>query len=158
MTHLTSGSTLSRNAETKRRLKALRSLPASGEECQVPGCTEDKITEDCCYEHSLDDAHNALQGSLPNDGIIDWVAVDLAVQGVRPVRLTRVEKDIAIAKMLKTGRSPTAVADSLGVSHTSINDSGRRGREVARILKALPDPEPTKSILDELDTDEASDG
>lgn len=126
----------SRNAETKRRLAALKRLPVSDEECGVPGCKEPKITDDCCYHHSLYDAHNTSPTSVPNDGIIDWTAIDIAIQGARPVRLSRVERDIAAAKLFKAGWSPTAIADHLGVSHAGLT-TGRRAEEVRRIMEAL---------------------
>lgn len=34
---------------------------------------------------------------LPNDGILDWIAVDIAATGVREVRLTKLEQMIADA-------------------------------------------------------------
>lgn len=43
-------------------------------------------------------------GYLPHDGIIDWVAVDIAAQGAREVRLTRPERAIANARRRNAGR------------------------------------------------------
>ncbi len=37
---------------------------------------------------------------LPDDGIIDQVAVDIAAAGTRPVRLTEPERRLAAAKIL----------------------------------------------------------
>lgn len=127
------------NAVTKRRLKALRSLPVTDEECEVPGCKGSKIEDlDCCYRHCHYDSHNNQVNNVPNDGIIDQVAIDIAVQGARPVRLSRVEKDIAIARLLKSGMPMSEVSEHLGISWSSMT-TGRRAREIKEIMEALPD-------------------
>jgi hypothetical protein len=68
--------------------------------CDVPGCEAPKDTEDCCKEHSSD---KRRVGVLPNDGIIDWIAIDIAVEGCRLPDMTWVEQDIALARMINSG-------------------------------------------------------
>jgi hypothetical protein len=60
------------------------------------------VTDDCCYAHSL---NNRAANVVPNDGVIDWLAIDIAVDGSRPVRLTWVEQEIAAATILANGES-----------------------------------------------------
>src|SRR6185312_16315215 len=107
-----------RDAENKRRRVALARCPVSEKQCEVPGCggltliNEDDDITDCCYGHSLQgsDTDNAL----PNDGIIDWTAIDVAVQGARPVGLTWVEKDIVMATVLADGGNITQALERAG--------------------------------------------
>ncbi len=40
---------------------------------------------------------------LPEDGIVDWIAVALATAGTRPVALTRTEREIAAARIVAAG-------------------------------------------------------
>jgi hypothetical protein len=106
----------------------------------VPGCKglalldeEDEVT-DCCYEHSLQgsDTDNAL----PNDGIIDWTAIEVAAQGARSVGLTWVEKDIVMATVLAEGGNITTALERAGVHHQCAHQ-GRRATAVQRIVEAL---------------------
>lgn len=129
-----------RDAENKRRRLALARRPASDKQCEVPGCKglalideEDDVT-DCCYAHSLQgsDSDNAL----PNDGIIDWTAVEVAAQGARRVGLTWVEKDIVMAMVLAEGGNITTALERAGVHHQCTN-GGRRADAVAEIMEAL---------------------
>jgi hypothetical protein len=40
---------------------------------------------------------------LPDDGIVDWIAVILAASGTRPVALTQTERRIAAARIVASG-------------------------------------------------------
>ncbi|MGK5559192.1 hypothetical protein ACSNOI_47105, partial [Actinomadura kijaniata] len=42
---------------------------------------------------------------LPDDGIVDYIAVEIAASGHRPVRLTRTERLLAAALILAAGGS-----------------------------------------------------
>lgn len=50
---------------------------------------------------------------LPEDGVIDPVAVDIAVRAVRPVALTRRERDLAARRLLDAGTPPSVIARRL---------------------------------------------
>lgn len=54
--------------------------------------------------------------TLPEDGIIDELAIEIAAKGIRPVALTRTERRIAAALILTAGGSPYLVSKRL---HTS---------------------------------------
>jgi hypothetical protein len=53
---------------------------------------------------------------LADDGIIDLIAVEIAAQGMRPVALTRTERQLAAARILVRGGSPYLVSKRLHVS------------------------------------------
>jgi hypothetical protein len=54
---------------------------------------------------------------LPEDGIIDEVAVEITAAGTRRVRLTETERRHAAARILAAGGSITTIAARLHVSH-----------------------------------------
>ena len=56
---------------------------------------------------------------LPDDGIIDLVAVQIAASGIRPVALTRPERQLAAAAILARGGTPCQVSKLLHVSGTT---------------------------------------
>ena len=53
---------------------------------------------------------------LPEDGIIDPVAVEIAARGTRRVRLTAAERRLAAALILARGGSPADLARRLCMS------------------------------------------
>jgi hypothetical protein len=115
----------------------LRSLTPSGDPCGVPGCGDGRVLEDCCCRHSFTGQGNPAN-DVPNDGIIDWFAIDVAVRGLRRVRLSWVEKDIAVGTMLAQGDGVQAIQDRLGV-RVSGEVGGRRlvaAQEIAEALSA----------------------
>lgn len=130
-----------RDAANKRRRSALRRREVSDKTCEVPGCEglalvdeADDIT-DCCYDHSLQ-ARGSEPDALPNDGIIDWTAIEVAVQGSRPVNLSWVEKDIVMATILANGGNITTALERAGVHHQCAHQ-GRRAEAVQKIVEAL---------------------
>jgi hypothetical protein len=56
---------------------------------------------------------------LADDGIIDLIAVDIAVRGGRPVALTRAERQLAAAAILAHGGSLSLISQRLHVSGTT---------------------------------------
>ena len=54
--------------------------------------------------------------TLPDDGIIDELAIEIAARGIRPVALTRTERRIAAALILATGGTPYLISKRLRVS------------------------------------------
>lgn len=56
---------------------------------------------------------------LPEDGICDPVAIDLAARGVRPVALTPTERRIAATRILAAGGTATTLARRLRMSHAT---------------------------------------
>lgn len=81
----------------------------------MPGCEEGRVTEDCCYRHSLQTTAGGERW-LPNDGIIDQQAIDLAVSGARTVGLTWVEAEIAIGTMIARGLSQEEILNRLNIN------------------------------------------
>ena len=53
---------------------------------------------------------------LPDGGIIDYIAVEIAAGGTRPVALTHAERQLAAARILAGGGTPYVVSKRLGVS------------------------------------------
>lgn len=128
--------------DAKARRRWLQTLIPGEESCRVPGCPEGKITDDCCYQHSLSNSDS--RSTLPNDGILDWVAIDAAARGLRKVRLTWVEKDIALAMILHGGGTLTDAEERLGISIV-----GTRQRHSRRIVAAT-------KILEALDAEKTA--
>jgi hypothetical protein len=56
---------------------------------------------------------------LPEDGVIDPVAIDLAARGIRSVALTPRERRIAAALILTAGGTPNTIAKRLHMAHTN---------------------------------------
>jgi hypothetical protein len=56
---------------------------------------------------------------LADDGIIDPVAVEIAVRGARPVALTQAERLHAAARILARGGTPYLISARLHVSGTT---------------------------------------
>ena len=54
---------------------------------------------------------------IPDDGIIDPIAVELAAHGQRPVRLTRLERREAAIRILADGGTIYLVAKRLNMSY-----------------------------------------
>jgi hypothetical protein len=54
---------------------------------------------------------------IPDDGIIDPIAVEIAANGRRPVRLTRLERRKAAIRILASGGTIYVVAKRLNMSY-----------------------------------------
>ena len=54
---------------------------------------------------------------IPDDGIIDPIAVELAANGRRPVRLTRLERRAAAIRILASGGTIYVIAKRLNMSY-----------------------------------------
>lgn len=104
--------------------------------CGVPGCGQLREVEDCCTPHAQPDAgHSPV--FAPNDGIIDWIAVELAAQGARRVPLTWVEFEIASALALVRGATHREVARRIGIESRNGGRARRRRGHIACIEAAL---------------------
>jgi hypothetical protein len=57
--------------------------------------------------------------TLPDDGIIDPVAIEIAARGLRPVALTRPERQLAAARILARGGTPALICQRLHVNGTT---------------------------------------
>jgi len=117
---------------TRRRRALARKTPGP-DPCGVPGCEGGKITEDCCYTHSLQSS--AGRRWLPNDGIIDWTAVETARYGWRTVGLTWVEAEIAIGMMIADGLTFEEIYDRLGINLKSGSPRLEAYEKVARAIR-----------------------
>lgn len=62
-----------------------------------------------------------LRGTLvlPDDGIIDPIAIELAASGTRPVALTPTERRLAAAWILARGGTPYLISKRLRISGTA---------------------------------------
>ena len=69
--------------------------------------------------------------ALTDDGIIDPVAVEIAAHGIRPVALTRAERQLAAARILVRGGTPYLISKRLHVSGTTALLLAARCRGVA---------------------------
>lgn len=56
--------------------------------------------------------------TLPDDGIIDLIAVEIAARGTRPVALTPSERLLAAARILARGGTPSLVSQRLHTNGT----------------------------------------
>jgi hypothetical protein len=66
---------------------------------------------------------------LPEDGIVDPIAIEIAASGARPVALTQTERVLAAARILAAGGGRNDIATRLHVSgHTArtLADRARR--------------------------------
>jgi hypothetical protein len=68
---------------------------------------------------------------LADDGIIDLIAVELAVRGARTVTLTRTERQLAAACILARGGTAYAISKRLHVSGTTALTLAARCQGVA---------------------------
>ena len=66
------------------------------------------------------------QWLLPDDGIIDPVAVEIAAAGTRRVRLTGPERRVAAALILARGGTVNDIAARLPVNFRAARAPGRR--------------------------------
>ncbi|WP_019632673.1 hypothetical protein [Actinomadura atramentaria] len=78
-------------------------------------------------------------GSVPEDGLLDLVAVQIAMSGERPVELTALERLVAAAQILAAGGHPRDIADRLRVSDTIADSLVRRVRLATPKLRAVLD-------------------
>jgi hypothetical protein len=53
---------------------------------------------------------------LPDDGIIDPIAIEIAASGARRVALTRTERQLTAARILDSGGTPHVISRRLHVS------------------------------------------
>lgn len=70
---------------------------------------------------------------IPDDGIVDDVAIELAVRGRRPVALTRLERSVAAALILATGGSTGDLCQRLRVSKPTACRLARQARRLQEI-------------------------
>jgi hypothetical protein len=122
--------------------KALRKRSVSDRQCGYPTCNgkalinEEGDVTDCCLKHSL--GNSDTENNLPNDGIIDWTAIEVAVKGLRPVHLTWVEKDIALGAILAEGGCLADGERLLGIRALGVKQRGsRRVKAAIQIAEAL---------------------
>ena len=70
---------------------------------------------------------------LPEDGIVDPIAIEIAASGTRPVALTHTERVLAAARILAAGGSANTIAVRLHVS-------GSTARTLAHQARRIDDP------------------
>ncbi len=69
--------------------------------------------------------------TLPDDGIIDPIAVEIAARGSRPVALTPAERQVAAARILARGGTPYLISKRLHISGTTALTLAARYQSVA---------------------------
>lgn len=69
---------------------------------------------------------------LPEDGIVDELAIEIAAAGTRRVALTPTERVLAAARVLDAGGTRNDVAERLHVSGTTAAALARRARALHR--------------------------
>lgn len=119
-------------ARSRARAAAARPKVAEEDRCVFPGCRQPRRDElDLCAQY-----HGGAWGQNSdtpdetlneNDGLVDWVAVEIAAGGQRRVRLTWVERDLAAAIILGAGFSATDVELRTGYP---IERTGQRYRRL----------------------------
>jgi DNA-binding CsgD family transcriptional regulator len=67
---------------------------------------------------------------LADDGIIDPIAVELAARGTRTVALTRLERQLAAARILARGGTPYLISKRLHVNGTTALTLAARCQDV----------------------------
>ena len=102
------------------------------DECMAPGCCGPVWARGLCTKHLKQWQRGRYQNPdpwlLPDDGIIDDIAVDVAVKGLRPVRLTQRERELAGAGILALGGSEDALRANLSLPTV------RHARELAELI------------------------
>jgi hypothetical protein len=112
----------------------MRRRRVSEKACAYPGCPgsalfdEHQIVTDLCYEHSI---NRPGPGTLPNDGWIDWTAIEVGEQGAREIRMTWVEKDIALGRILAAGGTLADGERNLGIYCENRNQQQNRRVQAA---------------------------
>lgn len=93
-----------RARQARRAERAQAPLP-DAQRCAYPGCARPRGGgADLCTKYHCRAHDGEPDGTLnENDGIVDWVAVEIAATGERRVGLTWVERDLAIAMALGSG-------------------------------------------------------
>lgn len=117
----------SRRAYAELQGREVQDIP-----CGVPGCEVGRSTEDCCYGHAL---NKPIPGTRENDGVIDQIAIDIAVEGTRPMLLTWVEWEIAAATILSYGHSGAEAARRLGSFPKTSPQRLARIHEMAKFIR-----------------------
>jgi DNA-binding NarL/FixJ family response regulator len=69
---------------------------------------------------------------LPEDGIVDEIAVEIAASGIRQVALTPTERRLAVAEILARGGTPKDVAARLHISDATARALVNQVRAQAR--------------------------
>lgn len=106
--------------------------------CSYPDCPwsrdeeDDEDAELCRRNHSTPWPPGDREGLRANDGIVDWQAIALVAAGLRRVRLTWVERDIAIAVILGMGLDVADVLDRTGYTLEKDGSKYRRLLDIGR--------------------------
>ncbi|GGP92223.1 DNA-binding CsgD family transcriptional regulator [Actinomadura coerulea] len=74
-------------------------------------------------------AAKAAPRVLPEDGIVDPIAIEIAVSGSRPVDLTHTERVLAAAQILAAGGGASTIAARLYVSGSTARALAHQARK-----------------------------
>ncbi|MEU8303420.1 hypothetical protein AB0C84_07635 [Actinomadura sp. NPDC048955] len=67
---------------------------------------------------------------LPEDGIVDPIAIEIAASGTRPVALTHTERVLAAARILAAGGGANTIAARLHVSGSTARTLAHQARRI----------------------------
>lgn len=91
--------------------------------CVRPGCSNPQYARKlcrACYERRRRKRSKFDPALIvPDDGIVDGIALEIAVTGMRVVRMTRKERRLAARRILLSGGDVPEVAARLGISQDS---------------------------------------
>jgi hypothetical protein len=79
---------------------------------------------------------------IPDDGIVDDVAIEIAVRGRRPVCLTRLERSVAAALILAMGGGTRDLCERLKVTDKTACQLARQARRLQEIAAESEDAFP----------------
>lgn len=91
--------------------------PYDPNKCEFPECSQPKRKMDWCNKHymRIRRQENTDPYLIAEDGIIDMTAVDIAVAGVRLIRLTVRERELAAQRILAGGGTQTMIRRNLAL-------------------------------------------
>lgn len=119
-----------------RRTRQPDALPEE-ERCVYPGCPWPREADlDLCKRYHLarwaPNSNQANDSLVPNDGLVDWRAIEIAANGERRTKLTWIERDIAIAMILGAGLDVDEVLERIGYVLSKDHDKYRRLLKLGR--------------------------
>jgi hypothetical protein len=101
------------------------------------GFAKRKFCNPTCYT-------GARTNYLPEDGVIDYVAIGIAASGIRRVRLTQIEMELAAQRIIANYGSEDDLTNWLGIEHKR---SAKLLRKYAKLRPANWVPEPERDTV-----------
>lgn len=115
----------------------------------MPACEYPREIEDCCTHHGHERqvpafikrnlAERGFPAPLADDGVIDEVGIEVALEGTRPIALTWLEREIGAATIIAKGGFVKDAAYFLGTSDRTMRDNYPHVFAMADAIKADAD-------------------